>query len=112
MLIFDVRFVDFRTVVTAAASLVLNRVFGGNGIAESEDESEPELDDRFVDEFVPRHFAGGTSAWLGPVTGYSTGMETESFPTSMKTRSETPTLDVCGTKVSPKLPADLRPPSA
>ncbi len=58
MLPFDVRFIDFRSVVMTIASLVLNRVSGGKNVAEFEDEFEPEFDDRFVVESVAGSVAG------------------------------------------------------
>jgi membrane-bound metal-dependent hydrolase YbcI (DUF457 family) len=52
--LFDIRFVYFRSVVMAVASLVQNRVFGGKNVAEFEDEFEPGFDDSFAAEFVVR----------------------------------------------------------
>jgi hypothetical protein len=40
---------------------ILPSVFCGNNVAEFEDESEPEFDDRFVTDFVIRSVAGNAA---------------------------------------------------
>lgn len=57
MFIFAVRSIDFRSVVTTVAPLVLNHVFGGKTAAEFEDEFDSDFDDRFVAEFAVRPVA-------------------------------------------------------
>ncbi len=58
MLILAVRFAVSRSVIMTVASLILNRVSGGNNVAELVDEFGPELDERFDTDFVVRTAAG------------------------------------------------------
>jgi hypothetical protein len=58
MLIFAVRFAISRSAVTTVALLVLDRVSGGDNVAELEDEFEPEFDTSFAAESVVRTVAG------------------------------------------------------